>query len=139
MNKKHLAVLADWLERGAPHAHIHFNMCTYLTPIDKDGNDLPYFSPVEDICSTACCMAGALVQTYAPEKLVTDGRISYISPISEVAARLAGLPSPQAFQLFIPPNIPLASITAQKAAKVVRHLIATGTVDWRVAGYENRF
>lgn len=136
MNKKRLTALADWLEAGAPHQHIRFTMTTFLRLFDKDGNDVSLFADTKDVCSTACCMAGALVQTYAPEQLAQDGHVK-IPPIKTIAQRIAGLNEKQADALFIPVTIPYVDVTPQKAAQVVRHLLATGNVDWRVAGFEN--
>lgn len=142
MNKHRLTVLADWLERGAPHAHIRFDMRTYIAKFDKNGRVLPDCDvnvKPEDVCSTACCMAGVLTQTYAPHTLVRNGRVILGVPIWRIAAQVAGLTRTQAYLLFVPPTIPLNRITAKEAAKVVRHLVATGVVDWRVAGYGHQF
>lgn len=127
IHKTRLAVLADWLEAGGESPHIKFGMHTYLKLLDENGNETPN---KDEACSSICCMAGALAQTFGdPSKVLWWSGIG----ISEYARKLVGLNREDCNALFVPEWVDLRAVTPQQAARVVRHLIATGEIDWRVS------
>lgn len=127
IHKKRLAILAEWLEAGGEAPHIKFGMYTYLKLLDKNGNET---YDKNEACNSICCMAGALAQTFGdPSTNVLW--LSHVGiGISEYARKLVGLDQIEGNALFEPAGLDFRSITPQQAARVVRHLIATGNVDW---------
>lgn len=133
IHRKRLEILADWLEKGGETQHMKFRMDVFM--ILKDASGANTWHP-KLACSTACCMAGALVQTFAPREVFQQHPYS-IDWLHE-AGKLSGLSFEKAMCLFAPSRVDMQEITATKAAKVVRHLLATGNVDWRVARFANK-
>lgn len=122
--RKALLEIADWLEAGTPH-------------VDRDGRQVDFFSmeyPVskEPACGTTCCIAGAVVQFNALGDL-ENGQLSWL-PTKRLASGFLGMDNKEATDLFEPWcsfqgdddsfNNPI------RAAKVVRHYLETGIVDW---------
>lgn len=124
IHKARLAVLADWLEAGGESPHIKFGMYTYLTFLDKNGNETP---DKDEACGSICCMAGALAQTFGDRMAMRKG-----TSIMQCARELVGMNALDAMELFVPSMLDLRAVTPRQAARVVRHLIATGEIDWRV-------
>lgn len=134
--KKALVKVAEWLERGAPHVVIatgveinHFDMGEPVTPDDAG-------------CGTACCIAGAVCQF---EQLGMDVRDSggglgwhYDTGADHLASNFLGIGSQEASELFVPwehfEGDPSEFSDPELAARVVRHFIATGKVDWDIDG-----
>lgn len=142
MNIDRLTKLAEWLEAGAPHERIRFDM--------REGIafDPEQFSP-RDLanCGTSCCLAGAAVQFFgSAQRLSDDGALwGHFSGVPKLgwpdvrdeAMELLNLESPVADDLFQP--IGVADFDDEylwffndpaRAAATVRKLIATGEVDW---------
>lgn len=123
MNKERLEIIATWLEAGAPHKH------------GVDGFSMREYRR-SDGCDTVCCIAGAAQQFFAPEA------VGLPESIHAAAQLLLDLHDTHADRLFMPlndfadfsagPNKP-GYVTPMRAAKVIRHLMATGEVDWSVA------
>lgn len=125
IHKARLEALANWLEKGGESPHIQFGMYTYLTLLDEDGNET---FDENQACGSVCCMAGALAQTFGNIKTTIHGH-----GIFDVARELVGLNLNDAVDLFVP-ALDLHSITPRQAARVVRHLLATGEIDWSIRG-----
>lgn len=141
MNKERLAAIAEWLEGGAMHDDIEFDMSTGLIPYDKD-------NVAHNGCSTTCCLAGAAVQFFNPDwveerkrfeerhmRYDNDDELSWPA-VRNAAAGLLDLDDRTANQLFSPVKSgPYNDYDMYQdpawAARVVRNLIATGEVDWK--------
>lgn len=143
MNVERLTKLAEWLENGAPHENITFDMTTTIK--------FKVFNPEDEHetarCGTVCCIAGAAVQFFHEdfEHFVWCGiRRGYVtgdanedeyswSLVSDEAMRLLDLPDGTAKRLFAPSfGAELIRFSDPAwAARTIRHLIATGEVDWQ--------
>jgi hypothetical protein len=147
MHIERLTELAEWLEAGAPHKNgvVAFDM---NVGVAHNG------------CGTVCCIAGAAVQFFSPlaSDYASDAEDSYDQAVLENdynngeatlasqcdflrvgrdAQALLGLDLETAEALFKPESEHWGEaiwdeITPMKAARVVRHLIATGRVDWDI-------
>lgn len=147
MNKQLLGELAEWLEGGAKHKYVTFGMGVGIL-VKKTRKDR-----LKDIrtCKTVCCLAGAAVQFYNEPQKILERAIEETHPkygkqygkadrqlpwsdVSDEAKHVLGLDNLTAATLFFPPawsdDTGESSITPAWAARVVRHLIATGVVDW---------
>lgn len=127
MNIERLETIAEWLEVDAPHTDgSHgFNMDGFLVDnsVDYAGRD----------CGTVMCIGGAAVQFF--------GNTSHYS-VEHEAAFLLDLDKEQSSQLFYPEGLrqhfeddlgwDWNEIKPQDAAKVIRHLIKTGEVNWEI-------
>lgn len=71
-------------------------------------------------CGTACCIGGYID--------VLNGNATDIT-----AASWAGLTDEQRAELFVPFYYDYTRITVKEAAECLRHVIETGTVDWKRA------
>lgn len=144
MDTVRLSVIAEWLEAGAPEkgAVKGFNMA------DGAARD-----PIYPACGTVCCIAGAAAYFFDPE---IEAKFETILDFEEEEARSYGgrravadfygrhgimdagmraldLDENTATALFLPESAgSLLTIEPATAARVVRHLIATGDVNWRV-------
>ncbi len=134
MNKRRLAGIARWLERGAKAKKnvVKFDMSNGVM---FQG---PHDATLEDkfSCGTACCIAGAAVMFYnKPLELARESYayagISWTSVRAE-AYKLLDLDSDRGYQLFygIGGIGACSSVSPAWAARVIRKLIATGEVDW---------
>jgi len=143
MNIKRLTKLAEWLEGGAKHQHLWFDMGVGYQIIDeplKKGDPLS--------CNTACCIAGAAFYFFMPndevrkrltlgEENSEDWRTSISWRTLHGKARcLLALDWEQSTRLFTPHEyypVELHEFTDPAwAARTIRHLIATGEVDWKL-------
>lgn len=122
-----LIQIAEWLERGGDEHQGRktvFDMDHWLTHnwcvwrYSEDGME------VAGECGTACCIGGA-TQFFNLEHYTNDDELW-----PAVSARLLGLDTDAATKLFY--QFP-DGVEAHQAAKVVRHLLATGEVDWEKA------
>lgn len=134
--------VAKWLEAGAPHT---------ATPggIPVTGFDMSRGVAVDDAgCGTVCCIAGAVCQFEG----VTNAEVADMLAtweanwhelswwnIAAQAQEILGLTSEQAASLFTPEGYDVRAwedeyrpLTAALAARVIRHLIATGDVNWEL-------
>lgn len=140
MNKRRLAGIARWLERGAKHKG-------YVAGFDMtDGIVLKAVKATakESLdCGAVCCIAGAAVQFYnKPVELLERywDQKSVLSPMERMhwgmvrdeATELLGLSADTAGELFFGSGAGVSryEIDAKWAARVIRKLIATGEVDW---------
>lgn len=131
VHTQRLLALAEWLDDGAPPALgvTRFNMHSFIAQsYDADNN----------LCGTACCIAGAAVMFYGSwtdvaAKVFADG--PHKSTWATEAGKLLGLNEGNALRLFAPLYVesgPWDDITPAYAARVIRHYADTGTVDWAV-------
>lgn len=141
-----LEKVAQWLEAGAPHVLLD------VTGRRLDGFDMEY-GVTQAACGTSCCIAGAVYQF---EGLGHNGSYaSFWSDVNPIAKDfLVGEYSfdddniseqrDELAKLFLPwdyyeneygENESRHFNDTERAAKVVRHLLATGYIDWTVAGY----
>jgi hypothetical protein len=118
MNVERLTELAEWLEAGAPIRN------------GVDGYDISDFSqPAE--CGTAFCLAGAVIQWHFPGGLESAESSPGVLRLSAPAMEILGLSRDQANALFFPVGLCGEEYTdTAYAARVLRHLIATGEVAW---------
>jgi hypothetical protein len=129
MNIERLEIIAKWLEAGAPHVDgtYGFNMDVFLLHNRQDYSG--------EYCGTAMCIGGAAIQFFS--KLASNCRNK------DARARdLLGLADVEAKKLFYPYTLDRhfknsrdwewSQIKPQDAAKVIRHLIDTGEVDWEI-------
>lgn len=140
--KRTLAAVADWLEEGAPHISTvdgrvidHFNMEFGVTTF---GNE----------CGTTCCIAGAIVQFEGLGILDRYGDITYFKEegggVGSLASYYCTGVDDHLKPLFLPwvyfnhhskvyeHDDPKPFSNAERAAKTIRHLLATGVIDWSV-------
>ena len=150
MSKQNLNIaaldrVAKWLEAGAPHT---------ATPggIPVTGFDMSRGVAIDaDACGTVCCIAGAVCQfegvtnAEVADMLAADEgnwrELSWwgLGGVAVQAQEILGLTSEQAESLFTPDGYADAEtdaeyrpLTAALAARVIRHLIATGDVNWEL-------
>jgi hypothetical protein len=108
--------------------------------------DIKWDTLVTPGCQTCACIAGETLVLFAPDTPVT------LPAIQPRAAELLGLVYPQSEILFVPseydqtaedeedtdrPNVlpqgwSMTDVKPDQAARVIRHLIETQTVDWRI-------
>lgn len=138
MNLTRMVMLAEWLEAGAPHKDnvIGFKMDNWMFP-RSSGNT----------CGTVCCLAGATVQFFNDEgkPFIDEWDVYNVKGrnVSQYAKELLGLEHDTAHALFMAEGLRpdddnpydsyadvMRRITPDHAARVVRHLLATGIVDW---------
>jgi len=118
-----LEEVAQWLESGAPHTQQH--------PFSFD---MSYFYRETD-CGSAACIAGAVVQFANKVDLSTLTQVDILAQ----ARNIINLTYQEADELFAPADesdqlneyeVQHESISPQWAARTIRHLIATGNIDW---------
>ena len=134
-NVKSLIKVAEWLEGGAQHVEVgnhsiaEFDMEQAVTTNSNSG------------CGTACCIAGAIVQFENLIDPVLSGARDFFDTydggdgVGTLAAEHLGIDSSDAEALFEPwQRFGFEEYEEfsdpQRAAKVVRHYIETGVVDW---------
>lgn len=136
MNKKRLTQLAEWLEAGAPHEHVKFNMSYYLLLTNAEDQILDPEESVLNACGTVCCIAGSAAQFFGGEQLKRLTASEAELRVPGIAQKVLGLTRSKAQQLFVPDKLPVggySDIDPKSAAKVIRNLIKTGKVDWSLA------
>lgn len=141
MNVKPLEELAEWLEAGAPHTKnvVGFSMTEGIVfnDISTLDTDAP-FPKVINTCGAVCCLAGALVSFNTPTANieVVTGIDKTFASWPEVRARardIAGLDAYDTEKLFEPADADFRrNVTPAQTARVLRHFIATGSVDWGI-------
>jgi len=112
MNVERLTEIAEWLDRGAPERRVSGGVI--------NGFDMESFYDDHAACGTTCCIAGAAVAFHKGYSALDAWNVD------DIAQELLGLTREQAGELFFSGF----GSTPQHAASVIRHLIATGTVDW---------
>lgn len=157
MNTERLTYLAEWLEGGATHKGFRFDMATGLKMIVDEAYNPD--DPEHNFCETQCCIAGATVQFFGvfdgynltPDDVLEDGFWRDDDPIHTVASEqgwdstfehaqeLLDLSYQQATALFLPgEGTGLSQFNDPAwAARTIRHLIATGVVDWNATDHRN--
>lgn len=155
MNKPRLIEIMQWLEDGAMHENVTFNMCKGLII-----ESLPFDTKAPATCRSTCCIAGAAVQFFEPDwaldqvsedNLGNELRFTGNNGVFWRARDLLGLTDEQARKLFTPVHGTgngfsscavgermYAEFNDPKwAARTIAYLLATGKVDWE-ATRENR-
>lgn len=145
MNVELLTNIAEWLEAGAPEARHGFGFDMRWWKMTGDAMD-PFEDESRETCGTTCCIAGAAIELSGV--MLNFSEWAEGTDCSATARRVLGLTEEQALSLFDPwlddywsrPNLMdmllfdevglRKPIDPRAAAKVVRHLIATGEVDW---------
>lgn len=139
--------IATWLEAGAPHEQNRGMVFDMVPQIAVTSG-----STADNWCGSACCIAGAAISLGAPEVIADKLREGEHNVLGESlinvqiwhnARNLLGLTSFQADMLFAPFDIEIDElededtrlpqadeITAKWAARTIRHLIASGEVNW---------
>jgi hypothetical protein len=150
MNTERLAYLATWLEEGAKHELITFDMEYGISIQSED-----YDASRHNACKTSCCIAGAATQffmpkdnlvelfrkhapqTIQPEWMDNDDKSVDWYPVFESGKDLLGLTEEQASALFAPGGRGTRMSEYLEdyndpawAGRTIRHLIKTGEVDW---------
>lgn len=130
MNKQRLAAIAEWLEGGAKHADVEFDMSVSLIPYDPENAD-------HNKCGTTCCIAGAAVHFFDPKFEAAESPGEEVSwfRVKDRALKLLDLDYVTGRVLFEPSSTGSYDELADYndpawAARVVRNLIKTGSVDW---------
>lgn len=127
MNIDRINALADFISQldfVAPYEdRVGFNMSMFVNRTHR--NDEQYD------CGTPACIAGwATWLDLGKPVVMKDNDILFN------ARDYLDISSGMAWQLFIPEDLPndlaLDDVTQKQAAKVLRHLAATGTVDWSI-------
>jgi hypothetical protein len=141
MNIERLTKLAEWLEGGALHQTIIFDMSKGVSFTEV----IPHDPQASIECGTSCCIAGAAVQMFndLPALFLGQEERGYLSNygreiewrvVGQEARELLELSVDQAERLFEPHLHHDHTIyyfnDPAWAARVIRHLIATGNVDW---------
>lgn len=135
-----LVKVAEWLENGAQHVTIDAN------GREIDSFDMEYGVNEKDGCGTACCIAGAVYQfeglhgNYGPGDFFCE-----VSPQAKKFLKGDDLTEEEQEALdalFLPWDFFDYTDTEEfsdpkRAAKVIRHLLATGIVDWDIDVKEN--
>lgn len=157
MDNERLAKLAEWLEGGAKHERITFDMRRgfmrkLLTP-EVVNEDYDPKNPKHNQCATSCCIAGMAVQLFnEPDETFANyiegtsrlRRMSYMEgdetevswdTIRTKASNLLGADTDETEYLFRPDHrywrFELEEFNDPAwAARTIRHLIETGDVDW---------
>lgn len=155
MNKPRLIEIMQWLEDGARHENVAFDMRKGLII-----ESLPLDTKAPTTCSSTCCIAGAAVQFFEPDwaldqvsedNLGAELRFAGNYGVFGHARDLLGLTDEQARKLFTPVHGTgdgFSSFAAGEstyaefndpkwAARTIAYLLATGKVDWE-ATRENR-
>lgn len=145
MNKERLTKIAEWLEAGAKHDLITFDMTSgvrFTQEVPHDPDKAPY-------CASSCCIAGAAVQFFGgfseddlesidTERFDGHAEIAW-DHILPKARELLDLDHFTAERLFTPNDFFVVpgshgSLKAFNdpawAARVIRGFIATDAVDW---------
>lgn len=139
MNVERLTRLAEWLEAGAPHERIKFDMTSGILVSVTEG-----FDPSKpSACNTSCCIAGATVEFYGNVDALatTHGYATFYhdpkfrelgwNEVRDEAEKLLGLEWDVAEDLFVPADLEEVNDPAW-AARTIRHLIVTGEVNWEL-------
>jgi hypothetical protein len=137
VHKRRLLKLAQALE--SPAAERHFDMANWFehTGLHSLPGNMPVGKAIQD-CGTVACIAGWAVAVHEPKLKLCDAPVG---AVFERAKKLLGLDELVAKYLFLPASAPhvdenflnVYGANPKQAARVVRHLVETGEVDWRVA------
>jgi hypothetical protein len=151
MNKERLLKLADAIENKTD-PKIGFQMENYITTVKANIR--------ERHCETACCIAGFANALFDTSKylqfqklqakrrdIIPYGNFGEIASFGKNASNILGLASEDSNMLFYPEDycilpsgedfLEYKDITRKDAAKVIRHLVATGKVDWAIIDDDN--
>jgi hypothetical protein len=135
MNVDNIIKLAEVLEREETQQHFDLNNWAWNAHRLESFAYQPYDEEILHTCGTVACVAGWAKALFAPK--------SCDLPF-DVGAEVLDLEHEQSYHLFTPPTDEWAlklppekpyvyDATARGAAKVLRHLAATGKVDWSKA------
>lgn len=135
MNVELLARIAEWLEAGGYDDKHGFNMACGV--VRKDDTSAPGHD-----CHTMCCIAGYAVMmfcnTTASAALRMDwelrapgNTLSWVVDVLPLARQVLDLDQKTADDLFTPPGYDDWGVwPPERAARMIRHLIDTGEVNW---------
>lgn len=115
----------DWLDAGARHTNYGFNMDYTHKTGGYDYTGTP--------CGTAMCIAGAIAQFNGLNTRLLPEEVAEVIDISEQdGARLFYASNDDYYGVadMLPEGTKFEKITPQWAARVIRHYLATGEVDW---------
>lgn len=126
-----LEKVAGWLEAGAPHM-------TLENGLEIDTFNMAVAVEVDPVCGTSCCIAGAVCQFegLGLEVRTSDGSMGWMlsGGAMDLAGAYLGMAFMDQFRLFEPWHRftgPSDSFNSPaRGAAVIRHFLATGTVDW---------
>lgn len=155
MNTEILERVAIWLEAGAPHAEAEgtaFNMqYDFIETDNLRSRNVEFDGRLAEQLNTDCgsiaCIAGAIVQfTDGLETVLTMRERYHGNGIFRRAEEIVGAERLSLEDLFFPENLideesqrTGYDATPEEAAKVVRHFIKTGKIDWKVAGFTRMY
>lgn len=134
MNKERILRLADRISKGSRMKLPRYRQDTWLD--DYSGYHLNKVKDIKELdkegwCKTTACIAGhTLIMKLQEVGLRGPKDISgeYVN-IADVAQRYLSLTDLQADKLFM--GVP-SNASAKQAAKVLRNLVETGDVNWKV-------
>jgi hypothetical protein len=120
MNKERILQLADHLD-NLPPTEPGFYMGSWFQPVDEnlDGDSTEV---IRNECGTAACIAGHALRYFE------DVPVKFSYP-ALAAGEILDLTYGQGDDLFTPFNH-MNETDPHKAARVLRHLAATGEVEW---------
>ena len=128
MNVENILKVADAIEQHSI-PDLGFNLAWWFSPEGRPSDDRSGHG-----CGTTACIAGWAVA-------VRDGGVPHDRPGSfdwlNEAGDFMGLPSPDVEEVYDPTRAALMltldeTVTPVRAAAVLRHLAATGEVDWSI-------
>lgn len=126
MNKERILALADTIEKAANVVPTRYTN-DKLIPLDSF--DMGTFK-----CGTAGCICGWALQVYDPgrigEIMDNPGPFDRAQEWVEAGAEVLGISVDQGHVLFMPEDYIMDYVTAHDAAQALRHLAATGEVNW---------
>lgn len=131
MNAENVNAVADAIEQHKIEG-LGFNMSAFVQEVGggiKDHSGHP--------CDTVACIAGwaaAVAKSQGPDQLMAMDWDPH-EAIDREASTFLGIDVDQEHELFFegPQNTFFSRVLPEQAVKVLRHLAATGEVDWSVA------
>lgn len=133
MNEQRLMLIADWLDAGARHPNIQFDMRHTIEL--RAENDRVIEEPSEHWVRSPrhchACIAGVAAMTYSPiETTLAFSVNTDRKSIFNIARKALDLTHTEALQLFVPyVGLPYEKITPKMAAAAIRSFVATGVIN----------
>lgn len=89
----------------------------------------------DNVCRTPACICGHLLFRFHLGSFKAAVRNEFMSDPPMVSwpergARVLGITTQQAYELFVPDNVALEEVTKDEAVAVLRRLYETGKIDW---------
>ena len=105
-------------------------MADFLESLDREQFNMRFISSETADCRTVACIAGWTIARLGNSQDAYNPNTGFRSDF-DLAAELLGMDSDDAMRLFaIPDHEWEEPTTATQAARVLRHLAATGEIDW---------